>query len=74
MDFRGYLPVIRLINKKTAHASMKTTAPPRLRAKKEKKAPHNDAINQYSLVSVFLSASSFDRGKTTPTNFMKFYL
>jgi len=74
MDFREYLPVIKLISKKTAHALMKTTAPPRLRAKKEKKAPHNDAISQYSLVNMVLSVSSFDRDKTTPTNLMKFYL
>jgi len=28
-----------------------TTTPPRLRAKKVKKAPHNDTINQYSLIN-----------------------
>ena len=50
---------------------MKTTTPPRLRAKKEKKAPHNDAINQYSLVNIVFSVSSFDRDKTTPANFIE---
>jgi hypothetical protein len=60
MLFSGYLPVTKLNNKKTVPASMKRTTPPRFRAKKEKKAPHNDAINQYSLVKIVFRVSSFD--------------
>ena len=40
---------------------MKTTTPPRLSAKKVKKAPHNPAINQYWLVNTFLNVSIFIR-------------
>jgi hypothetical protein len=49
------------MNRNTIQASMKTTTPPRLRAKKEKKAPHNDAINQYSLVKIVFIFSKLIR-------------
>ena len=40
---------------------MKTVMPPRLSAKKVKKAPHNAAINQYSLVRIVFNVPRFIR-------------
>jgi hypothetical protein len=74
ISFNWYFPDSRLINKNIKHASMKVTTPPRLSAKKEKKAPPNDAINQYSLVKIVLNVSSFERDTITSTFFANPYL